>query len=150
MKKSILCKQIKNMSRYRDISCLSLDVMCCIFGDYISLSFTVDILLSVYLMIVLLFYLFSICLMKGIKESGHCILVFFVVTHIIGNSTLLSLIVQKILSCEFLAYIVSLVLLHALLLGWSIALIKVDNLESLTQKQIDGRMNLLNTGCILV
>ena len=127
-------------------------VMCCMFGHYIYLSFTVDILLSIYLMLVLCVYLYSICLINGLKKSEHCILVFFFVAQIIGYGTLLSMIVRKILSDEFLASTVILVLLTGLLLGGSIALlyIKLDNMESFMQKQIFGGMNLLHVDSKLV
>ena len=134
------------------LSYLLVVVMCCIFGYYIYLSFTVDILLSVYLMVVLLVYLYSICFINGLTESGYCILVFFFVAQIIGYGTLLSMVVRKILIGEFHAYTYILVLLTGLLLGCSIALlyIKLDNIESLAHKKKNGGVILFNTDSKLV
>ena len=114
-------------------------VICCIFGYVVSLSSSQ--LLTIYIILVLLFFLCPIC---SIAENGFQIsflwgLVFFFVVQIIGYATALAMILAKVWSAlkhmesgEQLGQPIIWLLITLLLFGCTCAIIyiKLDTMEA--------------------
>ena len=103
-----------------------------------------------YLVIVLFLTISSVSLLFGLNQYGYCFLVLFFVAQVIGYSTAISMIIGEILSDknddDNLSYQVVL-LIEVILLLWCTLLllyIKLDDMDSVLQQQIDEEINFVN------
>ena len=132
-------------------------VMCCIFGYLVSLGF--EYMIIIYLLIVLVFFLYSVCFIidPSLKQYEHY-LVFFFVVQVIAYGTVLSMIIEKIWKTVEdikeereeriqLIYPIILLFLTGLLLCCTLLLLYkiLDTMDNVLQHEQDEEMNFENS-----